>query len=188
MSNRCNTALLALALLLPGAALCQPTPVDRFLGTLSGGAANPPNLSAGTGPVEMLLDPFVHSLSIDLSFSDLTVSATSAHIHCCAIPPTSVGVAISFYSLPTGVTSGAFQQVFDLTNAGTYTGGFITSHGGSAAGAEAALVEALRLGTAYTDVHTAIYPAGEVRAYVGWVVFLDGFGSGDTDLWDQTVP
>jgi hypothetical protein len=184
VSNRCNTTLLALALLLlPCAALGQPTPTEQFLGTLSGGAASPPNLSAGTGPVEMLLDPFGRTLSIDLSFSGLTVSASSAHIHCCATPPTSVGVAVSFYAFPTGVTSGTFQQLFDLSYSGTYIANFVNLHGGSVANAEAALIDALRLGNAYVDIHTAIYPAGEIRAYLGWVAFLDGFESEDMELW-----
>lgn len=177
MKNDGSTALFALALLLfPYAALCQPTPTEMFLGTLSGAAVNPPTVSAGTGPVELIYDPFAHTLSMDLSFSNISAMVTSAHIHCCVTPPTNVGVATSFPSFPTGVTSGSFQQVLDLTNPATYSAAFITNHGGgTAAGAEAALVHALRRGNAYTDIHSIIYPAGEIRVYLNWEMFRDGF-------------
>lgn len=189
MSKGCGTTLLALALLLlPCAALCQPTPVDEFLGTLNGGAAYPPNDSAGTGPVELIHDPAGHTLLIDLSFSALSGSVTSAHIHCCAPPPTSVGVAVFFNGFPVGVTSGSFQQLLDLTFSGNYSSAFLNGHGGTAGGAEAALRDALRVGNAYVDIHTSMYPGGEVRAHLGWIVFRNGFESGDMDPWSSHAP
>jgi len=179
----CNATLLALALLLvPCTALCQPTPTDVFQGTLSGSAVNPPNLSAGTGLVEMIHDPFTHTLSVNLSFSNLSALATAAHIHCCATPPTNVGVAIIFITFPAGVTSGSFQPLLELGNSGTYLAGFLSGSGGTAAGAEAALLQALRNGNAYTDIHSSMYPGGEVRAYLNWDMFRDGFESADMPL------
>jgi hypothetical protein len=52
---------------------------------------------------------------------------------------------------------------FDLTLLGTYTSGFVTSSGGTAAGAEATLIGALFAGKAYANIHDTNFPGGEIR-------------------------
>lgn len=188
MSKSWGIPLLALAALLsPCAALCQPTPVEQFLGTFSGAAAVPPNVSPGSGPVEANLDALARSLQVDLSYSDLMAAASLAHIHCCAPPGSSIGVAVPFPLFPGGVSSGTYQDTFDLSSVSVYASGFITANGGTAAGAEAALIAGLRMGHAYFDIHTTMFPGGEVRAYTVSIVFLDSFDSGGTGEWDFVV-
>jgi CHRD domain/PEP-CTERM motif len=54
-------------------------------------------------------------------------------------------------------------NTFDLTLDATYNGTFLTANGGSAAGAEAALVAALFAGDAYANIHNEEFPGGEIR-------------------------
>jgi hypothetical protein len=44
-----------------------------------------------------------------------------------------------------------------------YTAAFETANGGTAAGAESALVAALFAGQAYANIHDATFPGGEIR-------------------------
>jgi hypothetical protein len=87
-------------------------------------------------------DDVLHSLSISTDWTGLSGITTVAHIHCCVTPPGTVGVAVTPTTLPgfpTGVQSGSYDTVLDLTQTTTYTGGFLAGAGGTAAGAEAAL-------------------------------------------------
>jgi hypothetical protein len=89
---------------------------------------------------------------------------SAAHIHCCqAAPATNVGVAVGFPGFPT-TTSGTYSHLFDLTDASIYTAAFVTNFGGgTAAGAEAALVAGMIASRAYTNIHNATFPGGEIR-------------------------
>jgi CHRD domain/PEP-CTERM motif len=58
---------------------------------------------------------------------------------------------------------GTYTNTFDLTSAATYTSTFLTANGGTAAGAEAALVAALEAGNTYANIHDATFPGGEIR-------------------------
>ncbi len=50
--------------------------------------------------------------------------------------------------------------------ASTWNAAFITSNGGTPAGAEAALANGLAAGQAYLNVHTSAFPAGEIRGFL----------------------
>ncbi|HRF74800.1 MAG TPA: CHRD domain-containing protein, partial [Accumulibacter sp.] len=43
---------------------------------------------------------------------------------------------------------------------------FITAHGGTTAGAEAALFAGMSLGEAYVNIHTTFRPGGEIRGFL----------------------
>ena len=49
------------------------------------------------------------------------------------------------------------------------------------------LYAGLAAGRGYVDIHTAMYPGGEIRTYPTGL-FLDGFGSGDFSAWSDSVP
>src|SRR6516225_10219495 len=149
-----------IALITVAAALMLPAPVARantmtFGGILSGANEVPPNNSPGMGSVAVVLDPTAETIQIIASFFGLTAPDTAAHIHCCqttpGMPPT-VGVATTvptFGALgpnpefPLGVTSGAYNQTFDLTNSTFYNPAFVTLEGGTIPQAEAALIAGL---------------------------------------------
>jgi hypothetical protein len=45
----------------------------------------------------------------------------------------------------------------------TYNPAFVTAHGGTVAGAEAALLAGLQNSESYLNVHTTLFPNGEIR-------------------------
>jgi len=137
-----------------------------YLANLNGSAENPPNSSLGTGLATVEYDSALHTLSVDVNFSGLAGNTTAAHIHCCLAFPSNIGVATTvpnFPGFPVGVTSGIYNNVFDLTLASSFNSSFITGYGGTVADAEAALAAGLANGQAYFDIHTQASPGGEIR-------------------------
>jgi hypothetical protein len=99
---------------------------------------------------------------------NLIGNTTAAHIHYCVDAPGTVGVATptpSFPGFPLGVTSGSYDQIFDLTLSSSFNAAFLTTHG-SLAGAEAALAAGLDAGQAYFNIHTTFSPGGEIRGFL----------------------
>ena len=159
-------ALLTVALMaVPAAA----SPV-WFSTTLNGANENPPTASSGTGTGMVSYDSATHMLSIHVDFTGLSGTTTASHIHCCTATPMSgnAGVATetpTFSLFPLGVTSGTFDESYDLTNAASFNATFITAQG-SVAAAEMALVTGLMDGTAYLNIHTSTNPGGEIRGFL----------------------
>jgi hypothetical protein len=139
--------------------------------TLSGLAESPPNGSPGTGSAMVDLDVVAHTLRVQVSFSDLISATTASHIHGPTAAPGSgtAGVATmtpTFTSFPLGVTSGSYDMTFDTSLTSTFNASFVTANGGTAAGAEAALANSFAAGTAYLNIHTSQFPAGEIRGFL----------------------
>lgn len=137
---------------------------------LDGPSEAPPNASPGTGFASLTIDTVLKTMSLSTTFSGLIGTTTVAHIH----GPTAVagagtaGVATqvpTFVGFPAGVTSGTYSETFDLTLASTYNPAFVTAHGGTVAGAEAALLAAIADGKAYLNIHSTFAPGGEIRGF-----------------------
>lgn len=167
-------ALALLLLLAAGAASAQ-----THRGRLTGAAENPPNNSSGAGSATVVYDAGAQTLSITSNFSGLTGNTTAAHIHCCTDAPANVGVATrtpSFAGFPLGVTSGAQSEVLDLTRASSFNASYITANGGTPASAAAALTAGLAAGRAYFNIHTNVFPGGEIRGFLAAEkIFASGF-------------
>lgn len=136
---------------------------------LSGIAGSPPNASPGTGHVTVEYDSILHTMKIDVLFSGLIGTTTAAHIHCCIAPPGNAGVATTtptFPGFPSGVSSGTYSQLFDLTQASSFNASFLSANGGNTTGAEAALAGGLANGSAYFNIHTSQFPGGEIRGFL----------------------
>jgi hypothetical protein len=162
---------LAVTALLSVTTPAHATPIT-YTTTLSGLLEAPPNASPGTGTAQLIIDtaPGAHTLELSVTFTGLLGTTTAAHIHSAtAMPGTgTAGVATtvpSFAGFPLGVTSGAFSNVLDLTNASSWNPVYMTAHGGTAAGAEAALAAALAGNMAYLNIHTSVLPSGEIRGF-----------------------
>lgn len=138
---------------------------------LSGAAESPPNASPGTGWTRVTIDFDLMTMHLEASFADLMGTTTVAHIHCCTASPDTgtAGVATqtpSFVGFPAGVSSGAYDNIFDMTQASSYNAAFITANGGTVNGAFSALTMGLDAGKAYMNIHTDLFPGGEIRGFL----------------------
>jgi len=139
-----------------------------YVASLNGASQAPPVTTPATGSATLTLDG--DTLSIVETFSGLIGgAATVSHLHCCTLPGSSSAPAsVVFPGFP-AATSGSYSATFNLLDPGFYTvgtpdsPGFLLLNGGTAAGAEAALIAALNSGQAYVNIHDAVYPAGEIR-------------------------
>lgn len=126
----------------------------------------PPNASPAFGEADITVNG--NLLTVDVDWSGLIGgNPSAAHIHCCTAPGTNVGVAVGFPSFPS-TTSGSYFHVFDMNDPAIYTAAFLNNFGGgTAAGAQAALVAGIIAGRAYTNIHNAVFPGGEIRGNLG---------------------
>jgi hypothetical protein len=151
-----------------------------YTGPLAGASEVPPNGSSGTGLATVSYNPVTGRMSVDVTFDGLIGTIVGAHIHCCTSGP-GVNAAIatttpSFPGFPGGVSSGAYLTSFDMSSPGSYNAAFLASHGNSTAAALAALLDGMGRGGAYFNIHTVVFPGGEIRADLfEQPVFTDGF-------------
>ena len=137
-----------------------------FSTTLTGAQEVPPNASPGFGNALVILDNATNMLTVNITFAGLLSTTTASHIHCCTPPGANAIVATAvptFPGFPLGVMAGTYLQTFDLTLASTYNPAFITAHGGTVAGAQAAFIAGLTGGQTYLNIHTSQFPGGEIR-------------------------
>ncbi|MCU0646416.1 MAG: CHRD domain-containing protein [Gemmatimonadaceae bacterium] len=153
--------------LLAGTAL--PASAQQWFARFSGLTEPTPNTSPGTGFALLTLTG--NFMRVEASFSGLLGPSTVAHVHCCTATPGTgaAGVATptpSFPGFPTGVTSGSYDQTFDLTLASSWNAAFITANGGTTDGARAAYLAGLNQRRAYFNVHSSTFPGGEINGYL----------------------
>lgn len=105
---------------------------------LRGANEVPPNPSNASGRVDAVLDKSTGTLKWQLSFAGLSGPATAGHFHGPAAVGANAGVAVPFV----GVVSSPMSGQSTLT---------------------AAQMDELMAGRWYANIHTARYPAGEIR-------------------------
>jgi len=118
---------------------------------MTGSQQEPSNPSPGTGTSTFVLDTNLHTLTVSTTFNGLLGPTTQ-------VP--------NFIGFPLGVTSGTYSNTFDLTLASSYNPAFITANGGTPASAEVALETGILAGKAYLNIHTNVYPGGEIRGFL----------------------
>ena len=155
-------ALAAAAACAPGLAQAQST----IRAVASGPAESPPNGSPGSSVATFVIDGT--TMTAEVPFQDLLAGTTMAHIHCCTTSAFAgvAPIAIPFTDFPLGVTSGTYSQSFDLTDAAVFAPDFLAAYGGTPASASAALIDAIVANEAYLNIHTSLYPAGEIRGFM----------------------
>jgi CHRD domain len=137
-----------------------------------------PILSEGKGTLKLTLDRQAKTLSFTLTYSNLTPGAFMAHIH---FAPVHVGGSIMvWFCGGSPVTPPAGVQPCPAgggTVTGTITAADVQSIAAQhvMAGDFDALEDALDNNSAYANVHTAAFPAGEIRGQIH-------HGDGDDDL------
>lgn len=133
------------------ATACFATPM-YYTATLKGSNEVPANGSTATGSASYTVDGDM--LTVNISFTGLSAPAAAAHIHCCAPIGTNAPVVLPFTPFP-NTTSGTFSETVNLSTF-TFSGG----------GSEAALLAAFKTGMAYTNIHDANFPSGEIRGQI----------------------
>jgi hypothetical protein len=141
-----------------------------YVTAMSGANESPPNASPGTGTATLIVDTTSHQWTMHVDFTGLLGNTSAAHTHA----PTTVagtgtaGVATTtpyFAGFPIGVTSGTYDNTFDMTQASSFNASFITANGGTTASAEIALANAIAAGKAYLNIHSSVVPSGEIRGF-----------------------
>jgi hypothetical protein len=120
-----------------------------FTATLSGANEVPPHLiTPATGAGSFLLNDAQTDLFVTLSFSGLLANETGAHIHAPAAPGANAAVVLPLPTSPAKAFT--FSQDFPL--AASLVG--LTP---------AQFVDDLFSGLAYVNVHSTVFPGGEIR-------------------------
>ena len=160
-------------LLLLMAAASTSAATIGYMVVLSGLTEEPPNGSPGTGFANIVVDDVANTLAISVTFDGLASPTSAAHIHVFNGPADSntsdtlgpVATATPYFpGFPIGVTSGSYLMSFDMTQAASFSASFVTAAGGIDA-ARMALFTGLAEGRAYLNVHTNLFPSGEIRGF-----------------------
>lgn len=129
--------------------------------------------ATGSGFVTVEYDNVANTLLINANWSGLSGVTTVAHIHCCTAAPGTgtVGVAVTPGTLPgfpVGVLAGSYTSpLLDLDDLTTFTASFITNFaGGVLANADDALLAGFNAGLAYFNIHSDLFPGGEIRGFL----------------------
>ena len=69
-----------------------------------------------------------------------------------------------FTGFPTGVQSGTYSHLFDMTLASSFNPAFVTEHGGTVGSAELDLANGGL--NAYLNIHTSSVGSGEIRGFL----------------------
>ena len=143
-----------------GLAACgSSSPATHFTATMK--ASNEVGTtvnSSGTGTADYTVDG--GTVTFTVNFSGLTSNANMAHIH--VGPPGVNGtVAVSFTQLVPHATDGGFSGSFTAAN--VLTASIPDGGMGVDAGDFNGLLQLMRAGNTYTNVHTTAYTGGEIR-------------------------
>ena len=136
--NKHIVSLVLATALSAGVASAQST-YEAFLDGLS---EVPPNGSPATGIGTVVLNALQTQITVDENWSGLLAPATASHIHGPATAGVNASVLFPFTGVPAATAGAIPTQTFSIT---------------------AAQVTYLQSGLLYMNVHTAVFPGGEIR-------------------------
>jgi CHRD domain-containing protein len=141
-------------------------------GPMSGyleGAPTGPVSTGATGSFEATIDDAAGEIDYTLSYSGLEGDVRQAHIH---FGQRSVNAGISAWLCETATNPSPSASTPPCPSSGTVTGTITAlevigpTGQGIAAGEFNELVAALRAGRAYANVHSSLFPGGEIRGQI----------------------
>ncbi len=112
---------------------------------MTGAQEVPANNSTATGSGTVVLNAEETMITVNLSFSGLTVPATAGHIHGPATPGVNAPILFPFTGVPSATSGSIPQQMFAITPT---------------------QVAQLRNGMFYFNIHNATFPGGEIRGQI----------------------
>ena len=180
----------SLILLAAGTALASSPAAAAVLvytASLIGAHEVPPAATPGSGFAVVTVDDVANTMRVQVDFSGLVGNTVASHIHCCQPAGTNAQVATTtptFPGFPLGVTAGPYDQTFDMTLASSYNPAFVTAHGANVTQARTDFFAGLAARQAYLNVHSSVFPGGEIRGQLfarvpeptSWALMLAGFG------------
>jgi hypothetical protein len=136
---------------------------------LSGLAENPSLSTTGNGTFRAQVNERTQQITYTLSYADLEGAVAQAHIHF-GNPWQNAGISV-FLCTNQGNGPAGTQACppAPATITGTITPADVIGPTGQGitAGQFEELIAAVRAGATYVNVHSALYPAGEIRAQLG---------------------
>jgi CHRD domain len=158
-----SAIVVAVALMSPGSSITSDRNRGKIKARLSGFQEVPAISTTGEGQFEGKLSEDGNTLSYELSYSKLTgATVSAAHIH---IGQTSVNGGVMAF-----LCGGGNKPACPVS--GTVTGTIVASDitgpaaQGIAAGEFSEALRAIRSGNAYANVHTNLFPGGEIRGQI----------------------
>ncbi|HWL88535.1 MAG TPA: CHRD domain-containing protein [Polyangiaceae bacterium] len=136
----------------------------RFHATLRGLNEVPATASPATGRLTLTISPDESTISFTLDYSGLSGAPGASHVHF-GNKGTNGGVSFFF-------CGGGGKPACPTTTSGTVSGTVVAADvvGPAAQGIDpgdlADIIRAIRHGSAYANIHSAKYPAGEARGQV----------------------
>jgi hypothetical protein len=163
MLRRIPVAIAALALvLLPGATNAGASaPATHFVAHLTSAQEVPPNSSAGTGKLDIRLVSGGTKLRFKLTSNGVS-QITQSHIHLGA-PGVNGPVTVFFFAQPPAPWNSVTGDNFEV--AGVRTAADV-HQGANPNITFADLLEALRSGNSYVNIHSPTHPGGEIRGVI----------------------
>ena len=134
---------------------------ERFSASLAGANEVPPINSAGTAAFEMTISD---TITFSLTFSGLSSNLVVSHLH---FAPTKVAGGVMIF-LCGGGNQPACPAATSGTITGTITAANVTGPGGQGitAGDLTSALAAVRSELSYANMHTTMFPGGEIRGNV----------------------
>jgi hypothetical protein len=169
------SVLLTLALL--GGALAYTQNFSKLKAALTGEEEVPVVLTSGNGTFRAVINKDETEINYELTYSDLQSTVTQAHIHV-GQPNVNGGIAVWLCGNPSpgpsppAINPPAGTQTCPIpsgTITGTITGANIVGPAsqGLTTGEIGQLIDAIRDGNTYVNVHTLVSPGGEIRSQIG---------------------
>ena len=165
MKRVVSSLALAFTMLFSSAAFAS---ITEFRSTMSGPSEQPPNNSPGASIANVVYDDVAMTMSFTVPFIDLLAGTTVAHLHCCTPQPL-IGIAppaIPLDNFPVGVRNGLYERLYSLADPATYDPAFLSAQGGSVEAARNFLIEGIYSNQAYLNIHSTLFPAGEIRGFL----------------------
>lgn len=125
-----------------------------YIGVLTGATEVPPVATAATGNATVVLNAAQTQLLVTVQFQNLTGTYTASHIHGPIPAGQNAGVKWGFVGVPAG-----WVLAPDLKS-GTLTNFLVT-------GITPTDVANLNSGNFYVNIHSTVFPGGELRAQLG---------------------
>jgi hypothetical protein len=139
-----------------------------YTAVASGPGEATPVASPGYSIATLVIDDVANTLQLSSPFTQLLGTTVGAHIHAATAEPLTgtADVAVHLDGFPMGVQAGDYSITFNLLDATTYDAAYLSANGGTAQGARDSLLADINENRAYLNIHTNLYPAGEIRGFI----------------------